>query len=335
MEFPLNTGDSLFQKKKIMKFGWWWSISAIPMCLAVSVPLDSSNCTDSYPSACANGGQGIGKFGYACPHMMMLSDEMIAAAAGDGLEDMVYAVAGGSRDDECGKCYQVQLLDAEREWRDDFPLLVVQIVNSGFDVLHGQLDIFMGGGGFGYFTACNADCGLAYCQGGPCRESMYDGSFRQWVNAEYDDPNLCYSGGIKWLDQKNKTALERLCRGLSNFGNDAKANATTSSCLRSNLGLFHQNFVAIRYREVECPLGLYQTTGLHRYAPNVLPVASKDLELTEICQGDRAQGRFCITTMQDCCKMSCAWSGKIPSDAYDLLYPCVATCDRDGQILTN
>ena len=292
-------------------------------------PLKSSFCADQYSSACGNGGGGSNQ-GYACPHMMMLSDEMIRAARSDGLNRFVYAVAGGSSDRECGACYQVQLLDAEREWRKDFPYLIVQIVNSGFDVLSGQLDIFMGAGGFGYFTACNQDCSTAYCQGGPCSKGMYEGNFKQWVNAQYNDPNLCYSGGIKWLDKKNTTDLYRLCKGLSNN----KSNTTTNSCVRTNLQLFHQNFVSTRYERVQCPPNLYHMTGLHRLDDNTLPLPSLGLPLTKSCTGSRAQGHFCVTTMQDCCKMSCSWGGKIPSYALDPTWPCIATCHRNGSVIS-
>jgi len=263
--------------------------------------------------------------------MMMLSDQMTNAVKNDGLGgSFVYAVAGGGRDDDCGKCYQVQLLDAERAWRSDFPFLVVQVVNSGFDVMEGQLDIFMGGGGFGYFTACNADCRDHACQGGPCRQAMYDGDFQRWVNAEYNDPNLCYSGGIKWLDRKNRSdELYQLCRGLSGFAVDQKANTTTESCFRTNTGLFHQNFVSSRYTRVRCPLGLCRQTGLSRADDDMYPMPSTDRILDHSCLGDRSAGRYCLTTMQDCCKMSCSWSGKVQSKNGS----CVYTCGRDGNIL--
>ena len=110
------------------------------------------------PSACGNGGGFADatsqEYAYACPHHAMLSDDMILAAKYDGnYNDFVYAVAGSATDSECGTCFQVQLLDAERQWRDDFPHVIVQVINSGFDVMQGQLDLFIGGGGFGYFTA--------------------------------------------------------------------------------------------------------------------------------------------------------------------------------------
>jgi hypothetical protein len=197
------------------------------------------------------------------------------------------------------------------------------------------MDIFMGAGGFGYFTSCNSDCDIHYCQGGGCRESMYEGTFTDWVNAQYNDPNLCYSGGIKWLDQKNQSELIQLCYGL--VGNKdveiKKHKSTIDSCIRTNMGLFHQNFVETRLSRVECPYHLTEITGLKRTDDVQYPYPHVDLPLDEECRGDRSQGHYCITTMQDCCKMSCSWSGKIPSYALDSTHACVYTCDRDGKIL--
>jgi hypothetical protein len=61
----------------------------------------------------------------------MLSQDMHLASKYDKLDKhFVYAVAGSDTDAECGTCYQVQLLDAERVWRDNFPLLIVQAINK-------------------------------------------------------------------------------------------------------------------------------------------------------------------------------------------------------------
>lgn len=112
-------------------------------------------------------------------------------------KDFVYAVAGSGTDAECGTCYQVQLLEAERVWHDTFPLLVVEAINEAFYVMAGQLDLFMGAGGFGYFTACNLDCSALFCQGGPCRQGMYDGNFAAWTQAHYTDwdPSIVWDLG--------------------------------------------------------------------------------------------------------------------------------------------
>ena len=182
---------------------WWKCLTVLVTCSMAGGGVTAQTnprCPDDVGSACGNGGS-TAKYGYACPQLMMLSDAMIAAAEKDGLRSWSeYAVAGSASDAECGKCYQIQLLDAEREWRSNFKRLIVQVVNSGFDVLSYQFDIYMGGGGFGYFTSCNADCSSNYCQGGSCKQGMYAGKFRDlpyplpeyapWASAVYPSCTL-------------------------------------------------------------------------------------------------------------------------------------------------
>lgn len=299
---------------------WKWN--------GTSIPRPRRYSGREYASACANGGY-ADVFGFACPHMMMLSDDMILASKWDKNNlHFDYAVAGGSADSECGMCYQVQLLDAEREWRSNFKQLVIQVINSGFDVMPQQFDIFMGAGGFGYYTACNQDCQYRYCQGGACRQSMYQSDFDSWDQAQYNDPNACYSGGIKWLDNKNATQLLKLCTNAAG-GLGRKEKMTIDSCYRTNMQLYHQNFVSLNALRVQCPQGLTRLTGLKRSDDAAYPKVSVTNQLTSPCRGDRTQGHYCITTMQDCCKPSCAWSGKGRPDPQ---WPRVDTCQQNGSI---
>jgi hypothetical protein len=262
--------------------------------------------------------------------MMMLSDDMILASQRDRLTQFYYAVAGSATDDECGKCYQIKVLDAERQWSTSFKQLIVQVINSGHDVMRGQFDIFMGGGGFGYFTSCNRDCQTRYCQGGACRDSMYSSDFSKWNNAEYYDPNICYSGGIKWLDHKNHSEILKLCQGLVGTSRTLKDNITVDSCYRTNRYLYHQNFVSLDAKRVACPVHLYLLTGLRRRDDQNYPKIDINNVLDIKCRGDRTQGRYCLTTMQDCCKPSCAWSNK----GYpDTVYSRADTCDKSGHII--
>ena len=297
----------------------------------VDIPGPRSYTSAEVHSACNNGySSDVKTFGYACPHMMLLSDDMILASRYDNLsEEFIYATAGGQSDSLCGACYQIQLLDAEEKWIPTFKQLVVQIINSGFHVIANQLDIFMGGGGFGYFTACNSDCSSKYCQGGCCAFPMYGGNFDQWTNAQYNDPNICYSGGIKWLDRADNETLLSLCKGLDNNAEFYKSNVTRDSCYRSNLQLYHQNFVSTNLLRVKCPDGLIRLTGMSRDDNDDYPPVNIINSLSDECRGDRMQGRYCITTMQDCCKPSCSWSGKGGSSTWSR----VDTCDKDGYII--
>lgn len=286
--------------------------------------------TPEYASACANGGSSS-ETGFACPHMMMFSRDMILASQLDGYaSEFWYATAGGSSDDECGICYQVQVLDAERVWKSNFKYLVIQIINSGFDVMKGQFDIFMGAGGFGYFTACNSDCDRNYCQGGPCHASNYETPFTAWNNAHYQDPNQCYSGGVKWL---NESTLDTVLQGcgfiIQNDLSLYKHQAFFSSCVQSNSELFHQNFVSLNAKRVQCPDSLVRLTGLRRQDDEHYPLPWSGHILDIHCRGDRSHGHYCITTMMDCCKPSCAWSGKGNPDPE---WPRVDTCTSSGLI---
>lgn len=281
------------------------------------------------PSACGNGGRG-NEYAYACPHHAMLTHDMELAAKYDGLSEFVYATAGSGTDAECGICYQVQLLDAERVWSPNLPQLVVMVINSGFDVMAGQLDLFMGAGGFGYFNACSRDCSLNFCQGGPCAQGMYDGDFSAWTQAHYPDPNQCYSGGIKWLNETSNKEVVELCKALSN-GNEAyKDLVLFDSCIKTNRQLFHQNFVSTRYKRVRCPSGLVKLTGIQRQDDDAYPLPSMSHNLDQSCQGSREQGRYCSTSMQDGCVPSCSWGGKVATREG---YGRVDRCDRNGQII--
>jgi len=289
------------------------------------------------PSACGvwgrggGGGGGNGGPAFACIHHALLSDDMLLAAKHDNLsEHFLYGVAGGSSDGECGKCYQIRLLDAEKVWRDDFPQLLIQIVNSGYDVMAGQFDVMVGAGGQGYFTAVNVDCGTHYCQGGPCAMGMFGGDFEAWTDAEFPDPNKCYSGGIKYFEDAGADVLEKKCKKLSGGSQALKDRILWDSCIRSNRAYLHQNFYGTEYLRVRCPESLYRLTGLRRIDDNNLPDPHIEQQLPLTCGGSREQGHTCITTMHDGCVPSCAWPGKVEADP---AYSRVDRCDYDNTVL--
>ena len=289
------------------------------------------------PSACGNGGYFAGsaeEYAFACPHQGLLSDDMILAAKFDGnYGDFAYATAGSSSDELCGTCYQVQLLDAERQWRDDYPQAIVQVVNSGFDVMRGQLDLFIGGGGFGHFTALNSDCSSLYCNGGACKQAMYDGSFEAWTYSPFPAPNPCYGGGLRLLNETSAQDVLERCKALSGDSEKLKDKILWDTCVRANLLLFHQNFVSSNYVRVRCPKGLYMLTGMRRLDDDDdnVPDANTANELTESCRGSREGGHYCVTSMSDGCVPSCAWPGKV--DVVDPAYKRVDRCLISGMPL--
>lgn len=284
------------------------------------------------PSACGNGGGPSATYAFSCPSHAMYSDDMILAAKYDDNSQFVYAVAGSASDSQCGECMQVQPLYGERAWRDDFPQLVVQIVNSGFDVMQGQFDLFIGGGGFGYFTSLNADCATRYCNGGPCRQAMYDGDFDAWTHSPFPAPNPCYGGGVRLLNETTPEEVWKRCKALSGgHSQELKDRILWDTCVRANLELFHQNFLSSRYLRVKCPRALYMLTGLRREDDDdpakAFPFPNVSNQFTNECRGSREQGHYCLTSMSDGCVVSCAWPGKVNTDPQ---YKRVDRCARDG-----
>jgi len=244
-------------------------------------------------------------YGFACPHMMMFSSDMLLAAKNDNLDkDFYYAVAGASNDNLCGTCYQVEL-SIPLIKNSTFKQLIIQVVNSGSDVLEGQFDIFMGAGGFGYYDACNNDCEIKHCASGKCFDNQYNGNFDSWTNSEYIEENKCYSGGIQWLGD-NK--VYDLCMKTTNYETEYKDVVLHQSCIQSNLLFYHQNFLQTKSKKIRCPTSLYKLTGLKRNDEDHYPIANINNNLDIICKGSSSSNLYCITTMQDCCIPSCSWS---------------------------
>lgn len=298
---------------------WTWRGSDIP----------GPRSTQSYaPSACANG-PAQGPHAFMCPHQMMFSNDMRAAAARDGLNgSFVYALAGCATDSLCGSCYQVLPRQAEKVWRPNFRQIIVQCVNSGFDVAEGQMDLYVGAGGQGYFTAVNADCRTRFCEGGACKDNLYETGFSAWTDAEFPDRNKCYSGGVKQFD--NSTRLREKCLRLIGSGRQRKHQILYQSCIRSNQQYMHQNFYETAYERVRCPDSLVRVSGMRRSDEAGLPSAGAGLPLTKSCKGTISSGHACITTMHDGCVASCSWPGKANTVAG---YPSVTRCDKTGAIL--
>jgi hypothetical protein len=289
------------------------------------------NYTTSVYSTCGNNGQTLSPdLGYACPHMMMYSSDMLMAAKLDDLDDFfVYATCGANGDTDCGRCYQVEPLDAEVIWDPSLAKkqIIVQVVNSGFDVDIGHFDLYMAAGGFGWFTSCNSDCKTNYCGGGPCADSMYDSNFTAWnpSSKTLSVESLCYGGGVRLL---NSTSLKQTCLDLvDNNISEYKNQVLYQSCFETNRRFYHQNFWSANSVPIQCPESLVKLTGLQRADEEGLPLAHINNTFTLHCRGSNASHSYCLTTMNDCCMSSCAWDNK---GAPDSKWNRVDSCKKDG-----
>ena len=82
------------------------------------------------PSACNGNPTDPWNVGFACPHLLMFSSDLLLAAERDGFGNhFFYGTAATKSDDDCGKCFQVQIGDAQVQWNDTFlnKQLVLQI----------------------------------------------------------------------------------------------------------------------------------------------------------------------------------------------------------------
>lgn len=257
------------------------------------------------------------RYGYHCPHMFMLSDDMIVAQQRDNLLESklsyLYAVAGSYNDMECGKCYLVRINEPSA-----YPYLVLQVINSGRDIQRGHFDIMIPAGGFGYYNACTKDCQNRYCQGGPCQYGAYDGQFEDWNSQK----SSCYEGGIDWKMEDGIEKLFQTCKSLVGVSNKRKDRTTFQSCVRANLSGFYRNFQNMDYTRVKCPDAMIAVTGMQRQDDLYCSLPNENTTFDFHCRSPD-----CITTMNDCCKPACAWQKNIATE-WNRVY----TCDQNGDI---
>jgi hypothetical protein len=298
---------------------------------------------------------------FVCPRFMLFSDEMAQAAADDtranGWGDPAsppfnYAVAGHDPDtggldpgvtSTCCQCYQL-LFDKPEGSVQGLPApppLIVQSFNTAAGGAN-NFDVFMGAGGYGAFNACVADSSF----GGTTKFASFIYDAFPTVN-----PN---NGGVKFLTfpecQANgmvtaaslasaacQARITQLCNQVTSAANPAVAAETRASCLESNqvASLYHQNW-QVRARKVECPEALTRVTGC-RLAASSLPKPAPQVRTPADAAGDSSwRSGYTTTTMQDCCKPTCAWQdsvggqGLVPSGPWQSFY----SCDKNGQPLT-
>lgn len=297
---------------------------------------------------------------------MLSSDEMNQASVDDstryswGEGPFNYAVVGHDTDTSadsvddpgkspCCQCYQLvfdlpedQLLDQTTKQSTVTPPkpLVVQAFNTGATTK--TFDIFMAAGGYGAFNACapgGSGIAFQYTQYPSAGQPSGGG-----VKAAGE-----FGNGTACKDQNNlvtpatlsssgcQSLIETTCNQLTS---DSPSITETSrrSCIESNQpeSLYHLNWKVLAKR-VSCPQALAEVTGcklvedLPKPDPNVTTAAQAKADPS-------FKSGYSTTTMQDCCKPSCAWQDKVTgtegNHTADGLYNSFYTCDKAGVPLT-
>lgn len=299
---------------------------------------------------------------FACPRTMLFAPEMTHAAADDATANgwgsaadpaFNYAVAGHDPDtggidtgvtSTCCQCYQLvfELPESGSPQPPTLPIpkpLIVQSMNTAAGGAM-NFDIFMGAGGFGAFNACVNDPSFGNTT--KFNEFMY-------TSFPTDNPT---NGGVKFLDMDAcktsgnatmaslqssacQSGIATLCNEATATGPQTVTDATRESCIASNsfASLYHQNW-NVRAKKVECPANLTRVTGC-QLAPTGLPKPDPNVKTAADADSSWKSG-YTTTTMQDCCKPTCAWKDNVAGKGLTANGPWTSfySCDANGAPLT-
>ena len=301
---------------------------------------------------------------FICPRFMLFSPEMRQAATDDGNSAFNYAVVGhdvdrggidGMADSTCCQCYQLIFAwpspqnDRQAQLNPDNPNppasgipvpppLIVQSFNTAATPT--TFDIYMAAGGLGANNACAPNLqpqarsgqylyGAYPTDGQPSQGGVKPASLYQecktsinWVTTESISSAACQS------------RIDQAC-GVFESGIAGLAEQASASCAQSNdpSSFYHLNW-SVYVMKVECPEHLTQVTGC-KLGPQGLPQVARDVTTAAQAAANssfRSQsssgGMYETTTMEDCCRPSCAsteWiSGRgLSTDSqYNAFYSC-------------
>jgi hypothetical protein len=200
----------------------------------------------------------------------------------------------------------------------------------------------MGGGGFGAFNACD-----------PAFTQMKSPS-GMYLYSSFPEEGEPGSGGVNAATQlagcKNAqnlvtadtlsspagaAAVQSACNQFASSTLTPQAVAdSVQSCLTSNdpADYTHINW-QVYAKKIACPAHLTQVTGC-KLAPQGLPAADPNVTTPDQAAQDASfRSGYTTTTMQDCCKPTCAWQdwvtgsngGLTAVGQYDSFYTCDAT----------
>lgn len=295
---------------------------------------------------------------FACPRFMLLGREMLAAAADDWgtPSPFNYAVVGhdvdlggvdsGLTDSTCCQCYQLvfDLPEAGSPQPPELPIPPPLIVQS-FNTAAGgskNFDVFMAAGGYGAFNACFDDPTFAGTS--TFGHFLYDGFPNQYPGqGGIKVTNLaeCKVSGAVTAASLTSPACQgkvtELCQQATGIAGASPLVTSNSraSCIGANqlATLYHQNWT-VAAKRVECPVALTRVTGC-RLLPAGLPAPDPSVVVAAQADASFARG-YTTTTMQDCCKPTCAWKdwvedhGLTPDGPWRSFY----SCNQQGEPFT-
>lgn len=328
----------------------------------------------SAASACEDISQKPGAdVGFLCPRFALQSSEMAQAAIDDfgASPPFDYAIVGhdvdqngldGTAKSACCQCYQLIYNLPENEARVNgngasaiaIPRpLIVQAFNTAAG--GGQnFDVFMGAGGFGANNACDPNFSQLKSQSG------------RYLYSTFPEQGEANAGGVNAATQlagckdnnnlvsaatlSSSTCQANVQSACSMFASSTLTAAALSdsiqSCQSSNdpNDYRHLNWQQLYVKRIECPAHLTEVTGC-KLAPQGLPAANPSVTTAAQAAADSSfrsmsggGSPYTTTTMQDCCKPTCAWQDWVTGQNGGLTavgqYNSFYSCDQTGTPVT-
>ncbi len=290
---------------------------------------------DTVASSC-NGGPA-----YMCTRSMVFSPELKVAESDDftgtsANPAFVYGVVGhdarssdgiDGNGNGCCQCYQL-VFTTPKDPVTGVPTpkpMIVQAFNTGVDGSGMDFDIYMGSGGEGSQTGgCAAGQGKMY--------TAYP-SIGQTNNGGIRAQSVSQCSGTGGLSEASiastacQSAIASDCAMITSSSTNIQT-ASQVSCEETNQpqNLYHINWNVMAKR-IECPTNLTRVTGCQLTGQG-LPAADPTAVDSASASGKGFTSGYTTTTMQDCCRPTCAYKPNVSGAAspYNLFY----TCDASG-----
>ncbi len=286
-----------------------------------------------------------GGTGFMCTRSMAFSPEFKQAAHDDAVANgwnattppFVYGVVGHDKDpggldtqsaNTCCQCYQLVFespKDAVTGLTPPKPM-IVQAFNTAAGGAK-NFDIYMAKGGEGGNTA---GCSALYTTF-PTVGEPNNGGIRP-VNF----PTQCANSTGMYSEA---TVASSMCQDeissecdMITSTSSASIQATSQqSCIEANqpANLYHLNW-NVRAERVECPVNLTRVTGC-KLKSQGLPQPDPTAQTVATASSAFVTG-YGTTTMQDCCRPTCAYQGtnNVDTSLADSSYAIFYTCDKSG-----
>ena len=186
--------------------------------------------------------------------------------------------------------------------------MIVQAFNTGAGGGK-NFDLFMGDGGEG---ANSAGCPKQYTNYPSIGQTGNGG-----IRALSVSGNICSDSTGKFsattiASMSCQSGIAADCNMIT-AGNAAVQSATQNSCIESNQtqNLYHLNWNVMAKR-IECPANLTRVTGCKLNSQG-LPAADPTAVDSASASGKGFSSGYTTTTMQDCCRPTCAYRATSPA----------------------